>query len=207
MVSSYTQLLEKRYKDHLDQDARDFIWFAVDGSKRMQRLINDLLSYSRVGTRGGEFELVDFNSAPGEARADLKAAIEETQALITNDELPTLMADKSQMVRLFQNLIGNALKFRGENPPRVHISAQEKADHWVFSVSDNGMGIDPEYHERIFTIFRKLKGGEQYQGTGIGLAICKRIVNRHGGDIRVESQPGEGSTFYFTIPKRGGKQS
>lgn len=207
MVSSYTQLLEKRYKDHLDQDARDFIHFAVDGSKRMQMLINDLLSYSRVSTRGGEFELVDFNSALGEARADLKAAIEDTQALITNEELPTLMADEPQVVRLFQNLIGNALKFRGEAPPMVHVSAQERGDHWLFSVSDNGMGIDPEYHERIFTIFQRLKRGEECQGTGIGLAICKRIVNRHGGDIRVESQPGEGSTFYFTISKRGGKQS
>jgi chemotaxis family two-component system sensor kinase Cph1 len=222
MVSSYTQLLARRYQGQLDADADDFIAYAVDGANRMQRLINDLLAYSRVGTRGKPFEPTDCNSVLGQARVNLSAAIEESSALVTNDELPTVMADEAQLVQLFQNLIGNAIKFRSEKPPYVHVSAQRikdseipnpksevrnpKSESWVFSVRDNGIGIDPQYHERIFVIFQRLHKKEEYPGTGVGLAICKRIVERHGGKIWVESGPGEGSTFYFTIPMReGGK--
>jgi hypothetical protein len=166
----------------------------------MQRLINDLLAYSRVSTRGKAPEPADCCSALGEARVNLSAAIEESQAVIANDDLPTVMADQTQLVQLFQNLIGNAIKFRGSEPPRVHISAERKGKEWVFAVRDNGIGIDPQYHERIFGIFQRLHNRDQYPGTGIGLAICKRIVERHGGRIWVESEPGKGATFYFTIP-------
>ncbi len=204
MISSYTQLLEKRYSDKLDQDAREFINYAVDGANRMQKMINDLLQYSRVTTRGKEFELVEVSSALGQARANLNILIEENQAMVTNDELPQVKVDKSQLVLLFQNLIHNAIKFRGEETPHVHISAEEKENEWVFSVADNGRGIEPEYRDKIFTIFKYLHGKKEYTGTGIGLALCKRIVNRHGGEIWVESEPGEGSTFYFTLSKRGG---
>jgi light-regulated signal transduction histidine kinase (bacteriophytochrome) len=223
MVSSYTQLLARRYQGQLDADADDFIAYAVDGANRMQRLINDLLAYSRVGTRGKPFAPTDCNSVLGQARVNLSMVIEESSALVTNDELPTVMADEGQLVQLFQNLIGNAIKFRSEKPPYVHVSAQRikdseipnpkseirnpKSESWVFSVRDNGIGIDPQYHERIFVIFQRLHKKEEYPGTGMGLAICKRIVERHGGKIWVESEPGEGSTFYFTIPMREGGQT
>jgi PAS domain S-box-containing protein len=212
MVSSYTQLLARRYKDQLDADADDFIAYAVDGANRMQCLINDLLAYSRVGTRGKPFESTDCNSVLGQARVNLNVAIEESNALVTNDELPTVMADEAQLVQLFQNLIGNAIKFRSEEPPHVHISANKTSEvsetsevFWEFSVQDNGIGIDRQYHERIFVIFQQLHGREDYPGTGIGLAISKRIVERHGGRIWLESEPGEGSTFYFTIPVISGE--
>ena len=206
MVSSYTQLLEKRYKDKLDADANDFINFAVDGAKRMQQLINDLLAYSRVGTRGKPFELTDCEAVFEAAVANLDMAIKENKAKMTHDPLPTVMADEGQLVQLFQNLIGNAIKFRGKQPPRVHISAQPDKDKWVFSVKDNGIGIDPQYFERIFIIFQRLHS-EGYPGTGTGLSIIKRIVERHGGRIWIESQLGKGSTFYFTIPMKGEESS
>jgi signal transduction histidine kinase/HAMP domain-containing protein len=221
MVSSYTQLLARRYQGQLDADAEDFIGYAVDGANRMQRLINDLLAYSRVGTRRAPFKPTDCNFALGQAHVNLSAAIEESHALVTNDDLPTVMADEAQLVQLFQNLIGNAIKFRSEEPPRVHVSARRlpppqtgegrggvlspskggSRDEWLFSVRDNGIGIDSQYHERIFVIFQRLHGQEKYPGTGIGLAICKRIVERHGGRIWVESELGKSSTFYFTMPK------
>ncbi|MBC8252865.1 MAG: HAMP domain-containing protein, partial [Ardenticatenia bacterium] len=211
MVSSYTQLLARRYQGQLDADADDFIAYAVDGANRMQRLIQDLLAWSRVGTRGQPLEPTGCNSVLDEARAILSPGIEESNALVTNDDLPTVMADEAQLVQLFQNLIGNAIKFRGEEPPRVHISAQHLppspgedrgGGEWLFSVRDNGIGIDPQYQERIFVIFQRLHGREEYPGSGIGLAICKRIVERHGGRIWVESELGEGTTFYFTMPAR-----
>jgi len=215
MVSSYTQLLARRYKGQLDADADDFIAFAVDGANRMQRLINDLLTWSRLATRGKSLEPTDCNSTLGQARVNLSAAIAESNALVTNDDLPTVMADEAQLARLFQNLIDNAIKFRSQEPPRVHVSAERLplpqagegrgGGEWLFSVRDNGIGIEPQYHERIFVIFQQLHGKEEYPGTGIGLAICKRIVERHGGRMWVESELGEGSTFYFTIPVIGNR--
>lgn len=203
MVRSYLQLLERRYKDSLDQDAREFIDFAVDGAARMQRLINDLLSYSRVGTRGKPFAPADCNNILQNALANLKIAIEEKNAQITSDPLPIVTADDVQMTQLFQNLIGNAIKFCKQGVrPEIHIGAERKEQRWMFSVRDNGIGIDPQHFERIFMIFQRLHTREEYEGTGVGLAICKKIVERHGGHIWVESEPGKGSTFFFTIPDR-----
>ncbi len=200
MVASYVQLLARRYKGKLDADADDFIAYAVDGATRMQQMINDLLAYSRVGTRGSGSEPADCEAILDRVLAHLRVAIEESGAVVTHDPLPTVMADVSQLTQLFQNLIGNAIKFHDEEPLRVHISAEQKGNEWVFSVCDNGIGIDPEYANRIFVIFERLHGKE-YPGTGIGLAICKRIIERHRGRIWMESEPGKGSTFYFTIPR------
>ncbi len=205
MVSSFTQLLAKRYKDKIDSDANDFISYAVEGANRMQRLINDLLNYSRIQTKGKTFEETSCSEILGQVRANLQAAIEKKSALITNDFLPIVNADTIQMMQLFQNLVDNAIKFSGELPPRIHISAEKKDNEWVFSVCDNGIGIEPQFNERIFVIFQRLHDREKYPGTGIGLAVCKRIVERHGGRIWVESDMGKGTTFYFTIPTtRGG---
>lgn len=203
MVASYTQLLARRYKDKLDQDAHEFIHFAVDGATRMQGLINDLLKYSRVGTRGSPFVPTDFGKVLDDALANLAVAIRESGAAVTRDPLPKLIADPIQLTQLFQNLIGNALKFRkpGETP-RIHVGARQVGDGWELSVGDNGIGISPEYFERVFVIFQRLHAKEEYPGTGIGLALCKKIVERHGGRIWVESRPGEGATFLFTIHDR-----
>lgn len=201
MVSSFTQLLARRYQDKLDAEANEFIAFAIDGANRMQRLINDLLAYSRVSTRGQPLAATDCNAVLGQVRVNLSAAIAESQALVTNDDLPIVYADEGQLVQLFQNLIGNAIKFRKPGElPRVHVSAQRAEKEWVLGVCDEGIGIDPQYHERIFVIFQRLLSREEYPGTGIGLAICKRIVERHGGRIWVESELGKGATFYFTLP-------
>ncbi len=202
MVASYTQLLARRYGDQLDQDAHEFISYAVDGAERMQRLINDLLAYSRVGTRGKPFQETDCVRVLDRAIDNLQLLIDDTCAEIAHDRLPAVVADELQMTELFQNLLTNAIKFHGQVPPRVHVGAQRQDTGWLFSVSDNGIGIDPEYHDRIFVIFQRLHARDEYPGTGIGLAICKRIVERHGGRIWVESQLGEGATFYFTIPDR-----
>jgi PAS domain S-box-containing protein len=203
MVSSYTQLLASRYQDKLDQDAFDFIEFAVSGANRMQRLINDLLEYSRVSTRGKPPAPVDAHAALGQAVALLSAAIDESQAMVVNGELPVVRADCAQLTQVFLNLIGNAIKFRRPgNPPRVEVSAQREGPAWVFAVRDNAVGIEPRYFPRLFQIFQRLHGKE-FPGTGIGLALCKRIVERHGGRVWVESQPGIGSTFYFTLPEEG----
>ena len=203
MVSSYVQLLARRYKGRLDSDANEFIAFAVDGATRMQRLINDLLTYSRVGTKGRPFEPTDCNTVLDQSLVNLSATIKETRAVITSDDLPTVMADETQVAQLLQNLVSNAVKFRGEDSPRIHISCEQENNEWILSVSDNGIGIDPAYHERIFAIFQRLHGKSEYPGTGIGLAICKKIVERHGGRMWLESEPGKGSTFYSTIPARG----
>ena len=200
MVSSFTQLLAKRYQGKLDKDADEFISYAVDGANRMQRLINDLLDYSRVTTRGRPFVPTDTAAIFEQATANLRLAIEESGAVLTCDPLPPVIADDMQLVQLFQNLIGNAVKFRGQEPPQVHISARQEGKEWVFSVRDNGIGIEPQYFERIFIIFQRLHSREDYPGTGAGLAVCKNIVERHGGRIWVESEPGKGSTFHFTIP-------
>ncbi len=205
MVTSYVQLLEQRYKDKLDSDANEFIAYAVDGAGRMQSMINDLLDYSRVGTTGKTFEKTHFARALSQAIINLHGAMEESSAVITKKNLPTIKADESQLIQLFQNLIDNAIKFRGKEPSRIHIAAKKKGKEWLFSVQDNGIGIDPQYAERIFVIFQRLHNRKKYSGTGIGLAICKRIAERHGGRIWVESEPGKGSTFFFTIPRNGGK--
>lgn len=203
MVRSYIQLIERRYKGQLDLDADEFINFAVDGAARMQTLINDLLAYSRVGTRGKPFAPTDCAEALERALANLRLIIEETDADITHDDLPTLAIDDVQVTQLFQNLIGNAIKFRRQGiRPAIRVGVEHADDEWLFSVRDNGIGIEPKDFERIFVIFQRLHSREEYDGTGIGLAVCKKIVERHGGRIWVESEPGEGSTFYFTIPDR-----
>jgi signal transduction histidine kinase len=207
MVTSYVQLLERRYKNKLDKDANEFIDFAVDGATRMHSLINDLLTYSRVGTRGKPLEPTDCEAVFDQSVSNLKVAVEESGARVTHDSLPTVMADSSQLEELFQNLIGNAIKFHGEEPPRVHVSVRPDGNQWVFSVRDNGIGIAPEFAERIFIIFQRLHGNEKYPGTGIGLAVCKKIVECHGGRIWVESELGKGATFYFTLPREGEQQT
>jgi len=206
MVASFTQLLAKRYQGKLDKDADEFIAYIVAGAERMQVLINDLLTYSRVDTRGESFEPIDSEAAFDQAIANLRVAIEEGEAVITHDPLPPLIADNSQIVQLFQNLLGNAIKFHGKEPPRIHVSARQENNEWVFSFRDNGIGIAPEYFDRVFVIFQRLHSREEYPGTGTGLAICKRIVDRHGGRIWVESELNKGSTFYFAIPPAGDKQ-
>jgi light-regulated signal transduction histidine kinase (bacteriophytochrome) len=200
MVASYTQLLEKHLKDKLDADAKEFIYYAVDGATRMQMLIEDLLAYSRIGARGKPLKPTDCNRVLRQVIGNLGVAIEENQAIITHDRLPTVTVDAVQMRQLLQNLIGNAIKFKGPEAPRVHIRAEQRPNEWLFSVRDNGIGIDPQYKERIFAIFQRLHSRQEYRGTGIGLAICNRIVERHGGRIWVRSELGKGSTFFFTIP-------
>jgi len=240
MVTSYLQLLERKYSNQLDATADQFINYAVDGARRMQNLINDLLNYSRVTTRGQPFVQVDGAEILQQAIANLKFAIEDSGAEITYDPLPLIKADATQLTQVFQNLIGNGIKFRGEQPPRIHIGvvrtdeAEEQGSRgaeensaplplrpsaplpasplptpqeWLFSVRDNGIGLEAQYAERIFVIFQRLHGRSKYPGTGIGLAICKKIIERHGGRIWVESEPGQGSVFYFTIPDQAGQQS
>ncbi len=202
MVASFTQLLQQRYADQLDEAANEFIGFAVDGANRMQHMINDLLVYSRVNTRGADFEPVDMNRILAQVLANLQLAIHEHDAIVTHRPLPAISADATQMEQLLQNLVSNAIKFRGDAPPRVAISAQRKRGEWVFAVQDNGIGISPEYSDRIFLFFQRLHSRDRYAGSGIGLPVCKRIVERHGGRIWVESTPGSGSTFYFSIPER-----
>ena len=203
MVSGYMQLMKRRYEGKLDSDADDFIGFAVDGANRMQTLINDLLTYSRVGTRGKPLTPTDCETLLAQTISNLKVPIDDSGAVVTHDPLPTVMADGSQLAHVFQNLIGNAIKFKSEEPPRIHIAAEQKGDEWFFSVADNGVGIEPEFFDRIFVIFQRLHGRDEYTGTGIGLAVCKKIVDRHGGRMWVESELGRGSTFYFTIPTNG----
>ena len=200
MVASYTQLLSRRYKGKLDSDADEFIAFAVDGASRMQRLIQDLLTFSRVGTKGKDLVETASERSLEQALVNLRGAIEESGALVTHDPLPAVLADEAQLVQLFQNLVGNAIKYQGPGVPRVHVSAARNGDRrWVFSVRDNGLGIDPQYFERIFGMFQRLHKREEFAGTGIGLAICKKIAERHGSSITVQSQPGQGSTFLFSL--------
>ncbi len=201
MISSFTQLLSMRYSNKLDTEAQEFIKFAVDGALRMQTLINDLLQYSRIGTRGKNLSFIDLNDILKQTLSNLRITINERAALVTIDELPIVFADGGQMIQLFQNLIGNALKFCNTSP-RIHISAKEEADYYLLMVKDNGIGIEPQYYERIFQIFQRLHPKDEYGGTGIGLAICRRIIERHGGKIWVESEHGEGTIFKFTLRKK-----
>lgn len=207
MVASYLQLIERRYKDRLDADANEFIHFAVDGATRMQSLINDLLAYSRVGTRPKAFVPIDLNEIVRQAKHHLEVTIREQGAEVNTAPLPTVMGEMNQLVQLFQNLIGNAIKFHSAQPPRVQINAEQVGLEWQISVKDNGIGFDPQFAERIFVIFQRLFTRTEYPGTGIGLAICKRIVERHGGRIWAESQAGNGATFFFTFPVNGVPQS
>ncbi|MCC3406905.1 MAG: response regulator [Microcoleus sp. PH2017_10_PVI_O_A] len=199
-IASYAQLLEKRYKDQLDSQAIKFISNIVQGCTRMQTLIDDLLEYSRVGRSQKPFEVTDCNHAVQQAIANLQGAIRNDRAVVTYSELPAVMGDISQLVQLFQNLLGNAIKYRQDAPPAVHITACKQKENWLFSVSDNGIGIAPQHQERIFQIFQRLHTQREYSGTGIGLAICQKIVEGHGGSMWVESEPGQGSTFHFTLP-------
>ena len=199
MVASYTQLLGKRYRGKLDQDADEFIGYAVDGATRMQRLIRDLLEYSRVGAERQSFEETDCELVFQQAMQNLSASVRERHAEVTHDPLPTVQASPTHLIQVFQNLIGNALKFQGDAPPKIHVGAKAIPDGWEFSVRDNGVGMPGDQLDRIFAIFQRLHGQSEYPGTGIGLAICKRIVEKYGGQIWVESEPGKGSTFYFTL--------
>jgi PAS domain S-box-containing protein len=199
-AEKYTELLAESCKGKLDAEAVEYMSFILGGTNRMHTLINDLLVYARVGTHGESFKGFDSKAIFDAAISNLQTAIEESGAVVTCDSLPTIVSDASQMIQLFQNLIGNAIKFHGKNPPRVHVSAEQKGNEWLFSVRDNGIGIDPENTESIFGIFKRLHAEDEYSGTGIGLPICKKIVERHGGRIWVESEPKRGSTFYFTVP-------
>jgi len=200
MITGYTSLLARRYRGKLDKDADEFIRFAVDGANRMQAMINGLLAYSRIGSQGKEFAPADSELIFDRTLVGLQVAIEESGAKVTRDPLPTVTGDGIQLGRLFQNLIGNAIKYRNGNIPVVHVSCRQRDHDWLFSINDNGIGIAPQHLERIFQIFQRLHTDDQYRGTGIGLASCKKIVERHGGKIWVESEPEKGSTFFFTIP-------
>ncbi len=206
MVASYTQLLAERYKGRLDSDADDFIAYAVDGSNRMQLLIQDLLAYSRAGTDGKALREISSDNALKEALANLRATIQESGAVVTHGPLPLVTTDGTQLAQIFQNLVGNAVKYHGASVPLVHVSAAKNGfNEWIFSVRDNGLGIDPQYFERIFILFQRLHGQTEFKGTGMGLAICKKMLERLGGRIWVESQLEKGSTFFFTLPEENGK--
>ena len=200
MVSSYLQLIENRYADELDDDGREFIEFAVDGADRMREMIEGLLEYSRVETRGDPLKPLDLDAVLDDVLSDLRIQIEEANAEVTADTLPRVEGDASQLRQVLQNLLSNAITYSGDAPPRVHVGAERRGDEWVVSVSDEGIGIDPEDQGSVFEVFQRLHSREKHEGTGIGLALCERIVERHGGEIWVESEPGEGSTFSFTLP-------
>jgi CheY-like chemotaxis protein/nitrogen-specific signal transduction histidine kinase len=208
MVSSFTQLLARKYKGQLDAQADEFITYAVDGANRMQQLIEDLLAFSRVGTNGRGLLATPSGQALRRALVNLRAALEESGATVTHDDLPVVLADETQLVQLFQNLVGNAVKYHGRDAPVVHVSARrEGANGWRFAVEDNGLGIEPHYFDRIFGLFQRLHTRDEFSGTGIGLAICKKIVERHGGTISVASVPGQGSTFAFTLEGSHGRST
>jgi light-regulated signal transduction histidine kinase (bacteriophytochrome) len=200
-IEGCAQLLRERYLDKLGSLGDKLITHTVEGVVRMQALIDDLLTFSRLETRGNLFEHTDCSAVLELVLSNLSAAVEKTKAVITHDAMPNILADETQLIQLFQNLISNALKFCGDRNPRIHIAAISKRNEWFFSVQDNGIGIDPQHFERIFHVFQRLHTRREYPGTGIGLAVCKKIVQRHGGRIWVESEPTKGSIFYFTIPK------
>ena len=200
MVTSYLQLLEGRYADDLDEDAREFIDYAVDGADRMREMIDGLLAYSRVETRGDPFEPVELDDVLEDTRDNLQVQIEESDAEIAAAELPRVAGDESQLQQVFQNLLSNAIEYSGDESPAIRVTADRTGEMWTISVQDNGIGIDPDDQDRIFEVFQRLHSREEHPGTGIGLALCRRIVERHGGEIRVDSEPGEGTTFSFTLP-------
>lgn len=200
MITSYLQIIAQRYQDQLDDEAEEFIGYAVDGAIRMRQLITDLLTYSRIGQKDKGFGQVDLEKIVQQVLFNLEIQIQEANVAITHDPLPTVVADKTQMLQLLQNLISNAIKFRREESPKIHLSARQEVSDWIIHVSDNGIGMDPRFSQKIFTIFQRLHTREEYPGTGIGLAICKKIVQKHKGEIWVDSEPGVGSTFSFSIP-------
>ncbi|MBC7565514.1 MAG: histidine kinase, partial [Pedobacter sp.] len=200
MVSSFLQLIEKRYKDKLDQKAHEYIRFAVDGAERMKGLILDLLEYSRVNSRKEQKEIVDLNEVATTLELTYKQVVQTAEGMLEIDELPRVLGNKVQLMQLFQNLVSNALKYKSNRPPVIKISVEEKAGYYQFAVSDNGIGIEERFFSKIFIIFQRLHNKNDFSGTGIGLAICKKIVEIHAGSIWVESTPGLGSTFYFTLP-------
>lgn len=201
MITSFLQLLKRKYEPQLDEEANEYIDFAVDGAKRMDMVIEDLLDYSRIGRYNIKYEHINTNDIIEQVKSNLRSSIEKNKAVITHDDLPTIYANASQMVQLFQNLISNSIKYRGEEDPRIHISSELVDDTYMFSVKDNGIGIDEKYLDKIFTIFQRLHTRNEYDGTGIGLAISKKILQRHGGQIWAESELGNGSTFFFTLPR------
>ncbi len=200
MVTLYSQLLERRYKDSLDDDADDFIEYIVENAKRMKYLIDDLLEYSRVTSWAKEFENINLDKVLESVLSNLSIIIIENNVTVTHDSLPTVFSDKNQIMQVFENLISNAIKFRGEEPPNIDISVQKGEKEWIFAFKDNGIGISPKHQEQIFEVFKRLHTREEYPGTGIGLSIVQKIIERHNGRIWVESELGKGSTFYFTIP-------
>jgi light-regulated signal transduction histidine kinase (bacteriophytochrome) len=199
LVSSHVQLLARRYSGRLDKDADEFIEFAIDGTNRLKSLISDLLAYSKVGTSGRAYTAVDMESVLAQVLENLRTSLDDNRVVITHDPLPQVLGDYEQMTQLLQNLIDNSIKFRGKEAPRVHVGARQLSERWLLFVRDNGIGIDPQYTERVFVIFQRLHSRDDYPGTGIGLAICRKIVERHGGHIWVDSEPGKGATFYFTL--------
>jgi light-regulated signal transduction histidine kinase (bacteriophytochrome) len=199
-IASYTQLLEQRFSERLDVEGKRYLSHVLNGVDRMQSLIHDLLVYSRTGKEEMRFEPVDMKRIVQQAVGDLETSMQENGAEVTMDDLPVIEAQPAQMHQLFQNLISNAIKFHGAVSPRVHVSARKEGEEWIFRIKDNGIGIDPKYQEQIFKIFQRLHSRNEYPGTGIGLAICKKIVERHGGRIWVESTPGDGSSFLFSVP-------
>jgi hypothetical protein len=208
MVVSYLELLTDRAGEKLGEEEREFIGFAADGARRMQTLIRDLLAYARVDTRGRPLEPTDCERVLVSVLSNLKVAIEETHTVIEHEPLPVVQGDVVQLTQVFQNLIGNAIKFQGKDSPRIQIGAQrENEECWLFHVKDNGIGIDPKNFSRIFVLFQRLHTRQEYPGTGMGLAICKKIIERHGGKIWAESKPGEGTTFFFTIPAKNENNS
>jgi light-regulated signal transduction histidine kinase (bacteriophytochrome) len=200
-ISGFVQLLQMEYRGKLDEQAQDWIRRTVQSIRQMQTLIRDLLSYSRVDARSRPFTRIPFSDIVGDALTQLDSSIHDSAAQVTWDALPEVLGDRSQLVQLVQNLIGNGLTYRGSDPPRIHLSAKHSGEEWIFSVRDNGIGIPPQFHQQIFEIFKRLHDQKEYPGTGIGLAVCRRVVNRHGGRIWVESEFGHGSTFCFTIPE------
>lgn len=205
MVKSYLELLSRRYQGKLDQEADEFIGYAVDGAKRMQNLISGLLAYSRINMPGKAMSLVDSEHCFLTALANLESVVRDSGAAVTHQGLPALTGDPMQLTQLFQNLLANSLKFRSEQAPRVHVTAEREEDgEWRFCVQDNGIGIDAQFHERVFGMFQRLNGPARYAGSGIGLALCQRIVERHGGRIWVESKPEQGAAFCFTLPDHAG---
>jgi light-regulated signal transduction histidine kinase (bacteriophytochrome) len=203
VVTGYLQLLERRYKHQLDADADKFIKFAVEGAAYMEQLINDLLAYSRVSSAAKPFQPTDMQAVLSKVLAILQHPIAESGAVITSDPLPAVTADETQMTQLLQNLIANAIKFRSDRRPEIHLSARREDDGWTFAVRDNGIGIEKQYWDQIFVIFQRLHTRQKYPGTGIGLAICRKIVERHGGRIWLDSTPGQGTTFCFSIQRQG----